>query len=324
MSKTTIEWTQESLNPTAGCSIVSPGCKNCYAMRIAHRIQHNPKLADGAYRGVTKKAKTGPVWTGRVNLSQGALMRPLRWRKPRLVFVNSMSDLFHESLTSAQIARVWAVMAIAKKHTFQVLTKRPQKMLDWLSDPATRLTVELAMRAIDPTVKLETWPLPNVWCGASVEDQRRAEERIPILLRLPAAVRFLSMEPLLGPVDLSIVIKKRDFKKLDWVIVGGESGPKSRPMHPEWARQIRDICIQHDVRFFFKQVGSWRWVATSEATGWLDRAGKMSDILVKGWQGIRYGPKKLAGRKLDGRYWEQMPPPKGSLPAAALQRRKAA
>src|SRR5262249_29594621 len=151
MTKTSIEWTQETWNPTAGCSIVSPGCTHCYAMRMAHRIQHNPRLPGSAYRGVTKKSKGGPVWTGRVNMSATALLKPLRWRKPRLVFVNSMSDLFHETLTSAQIARAWAIMAIAKQHTYQVLTKRPLKMLEWLSDPTTRFTVELAMRAIDPS-----------------------------------------------------------------------------------------------------------------------------------------------------------------------------
>ena len=165
-----IKWTQATWNPTAGCSIVSPGCTHCYAMRMAHRLQSNKRLRRNAYRGVTKKAKAGPVWTGRVNVAKSAEDKPIGWRKPRLIFVNSMSNVFHGSLTSAQIARIWAIMAIAKQHTYQVLTKRPERMLEWLLDPATRFTVELATRAIDADGKLEIWPLPNVWCGTSTED----------------------------------------------------------------------------------------------------------------------------------------------------------
>lgn len=324
MTKTSIEWTQETWNPTAGCSIVSPGCTHCYAMRMAHRIQHNPRLSGSAYRGVTKKSKAGPVWTGRVNMSATALMKPLRWRKPRLVFVNSMSDLFHETLTSAQIARAWAIMAIAKQHTYQVLTKRPQKMLEWLSDPATRFTVELAMRAIDPSAKIEAWPLPNVWCGTSTEDNRRAKERIPVLLQVPAAVRFVSAEPLLGQVDLRSILRKQDFKRLHWVIVGGESGPKSRPMHPTWARDVRDACLENGVKFFFKQVGSWSWVSDRNATHWMSSTGQTSDVPIKGWQGMRYGSKKRAGRKLDGRLYQQMPAVRFSEQIFSRERRKAA
>ena len=324
MAKTTIEWTESVWNPSQGCTIVSPGCKHCYAMRIAHRLQHNPKLPHTAYRGVTKKSKAGPVWTGRVNMSKTALLKPLGWRKPRLIFVNSMSDLFHESLTSGQIARAWAVMAIAKQHTYQVLTKRPQKMLEWLSDPATRFTVELAMRAIDPASKLQVWPLPHVWCGVSVEDARRAKERIPLLLQVPAAVRFLSMEPLLGPVDLPSIMSKQDFKRLGWIIVGGESGPKARAMHPTWARDIRDACLKNGVSLFFKQVGSWAWVSDSRATQWMSVSGEISKARIKGWQGIRYGSKKSAGRKLDGRLWQQMPAPRFEEAGVSRERRKAA
>jgi protein gp37 len=324
MAKTTIEWTEAVWNPTQGCTIVSPGCKHCYAMRMAHRLQHNPKIPRSGYRGVTKKSKAGPVWTGRVNMAKTALLKPLRWRKPRLIFVNSMSDVFHENLTSAQIARVWAVMAIAKQHTYQVLTKRPRKMLEWLSDPATRFTVELAMRAINPTSKLEAWPLPNVWCGASVEDGRRAKERIPVLLQVPAAVRFLSMEPLLGKVDLGAILKKQDFKKLDWVIVGGESGPKARPMHPTWARDIRDACLKSGVGLFFKQIGSWAWVSDRKATHWMSENGQMFDVPMNGCQGMRYGSKKSGGRKLDGQLWQQMPDPRSEGPMVSQVRRKAA
>ena len=307
MTKTGIEWTQVTWNPSAGCSIVSPGCTNCYAMRMANRIQHNPKLLKSAYRGVTKKSKGGPVWTGRVNIAQGAMRKPLAWRKPRFVFVNSMSDVFHETLTSVQIARIWAVMAVASQHTYQVLTKRPHLMLKWLSDPATPAAVELAMQEIKAGAQLTEWPLSNVWCGTSTEDHRRAQERIPTLLQVPAAVRFLSMEPLLGGIDLDAIMSDSDFGKLDWVIVGGESGPKSRPMYPTWAKQIRDACVQSGVRFFFKQVGSWAWVSDQQATHWLDIAGNLHDGHISGAQGIRFGSKKAGGRKLDGRLWEEMP-----------------
>jgi protein gp37 len=234
-----------------------------------------------------------------------------------------MSDVFHENLTSAQIARIWAVMAIAHQHTYQVLTKRPRKMLDWLSHPATRYSVELAMRAIDPSIKLAAWPLDNVWCGTSVEDQTRAEERVPLLLQVPAVVRFLSMEPLLGSVDLTSIINKRDFKRLHWVIVGGESGPKSRAMHPDWARGIRDACVDNKVSFFFKQVGSGAWVSKPNAKEWLSPSGKTSRTWVKDWQGIRFGSKKSGGRKLDRRLWEQMPAAGGSQ-ATPQPRKKAA
>jgi protein gp37 len=324
MAKTGIEWTETTWNPTSGCSIVSPGCSHCYAMSMAHRMQHNPKLSNSAYRGVTRKTKGGPVWTGRVNVSASALVKPLRWRKPRLVFVNSMSDVFHEELSTAQIARIWAVMAIAKQHTFQVLTKRPERMLAWLSDSATKLSVELAMRSIDRTAKLDSWPLRNVWCGTSVEDQRRADERIPIIAQVPAAVRFLSMEPLLSSVQLRKTLSARLLRRIDWVIVGGESGPKSRPMHPQWAQQIRDDCLSLDISFFFKQVGSWAWVRDKSAKKWLNPEGRMSATPIAGWQGLRFGSKKSGGRKLDGRMWEQLPSAKQAPLVSARQKQKAA
>lgn len=307
MSKSGIEWTQVTWNPTAGCSIVSPGCTNCYAMRMANRIQHNPRLPDSAYKGVTKPSKGGPVWTGVVNISEPATMKPLGWKKPKFIFVNSMSDVFHESLTAAQIARIWAVMAIASQHSYQVLTKRPQLMLQWLSDPSTPAAVELAMQPIKPGARLTEWPLSHVWSGTSTEDHTRAKERISTISQVPASIRFLSMEPLLGGIDLRAAVSEEDFRKLNWVIVGGESGPGSRPMHPQWAREIRDVCVKHGVKFFFKQVGSWAWVPDDQAKRWVDVSGRVSDQPINGWQGIRYGSKKSGGRELDGRLWEQMP-----------------
>jgi protein gp37 len=233
-----------------------------------------------------------------------------------------MSDVFHEEISSADIARIWAVMAIQKQHTFQVLTKRPERMLEWLSDKATRLSVELAMRSIDRTAKLDSWPLSNVWCGTSVEDQRRADERIPILAQVPAAVRFLSMEPLLGAVNLRRALSAGQLRRIDWVIVGGESGPKSRPMHPSWAREVRDDCLRLGIGLFFKQVGSWAWVRGRDAKKWMHPDGRISATDISGWQGLRFGSKKSGGRKLDGKLWEQMP--KSATKLQERERKKAA
>lgn len=307
---TSIEWTESTWNPTVGCSLMSPGCTNCYAMLMARRVQGSKKR-DKAYNGVTKKSKGGPVWTGVVNVSEKALLKPLSWRKPRLVFVNSMSDLFHESLTDWDIARVWAVMAIAHRHTYQVLTKRPERMADWLRDRNTPALVGNAMQTIRSGCSLPAWPLENVWCGTSVEDQKRADERIPALTTVPAAVRFLSLEPLLGAVSLVEAVQGdlAALRKIHWAIVGGESGPKARPMHPAWARALRDEAAALDIAFFFKQVGSWAWVPDAKAREWLSLDGKRVSEHPRGtgWQGILRGSKKAGGRKLDGRIHEAQP-----------------
>ena len=236
------------------------------------------------------------------------LLKPLGWRKPSLIFVNSMSDVFHSKLKTSEIAQIFAVMAISDQHIYQVLTKRPDIMHAFITDPATPASIELAMQAIRPGSRLPSWPLRNVWMGTSVEDQRRAGERIQALLQVPAPVRFLSMEPLIGEVRLEQEMTKKDWKKLHWIIVGGESGPKARPMHPEWARRIRDNCAKHGVRFFFKQVGSNAWVKDRKAEEFLTVAGRIvkqredpSD------QGIRRGSKKSGGRMLDDQMHEDMP-----------------
>ena len=222
---TSIEWTDESWNPVTGCSHVSEGCRNCYAERLALR-----KL---------QPYDTGLPWTKQnakvnVKLHPERLGRPLRWRKPRRVFVNSMSDLFHERVPVEFIDRVFASMALCPRHTFQILTKRPVRMLAYVH--LRQYWSEMA--------------LPNVHRGVSVENQETADERIPLLLKTPASVRFVSAEPLLGPIDLSPYIKAG----IDQVIVGGESGPGARPMHPEWARSIRDLCLDTDAAFFMKQM----------------------------------------------------------------------
>ncbi len=228
-----IEWTEATWNPVTGCTKISPGCKNCYAERMAKRLK---AMGQARYRNEFK-----------LTLQPDVVEVPLRWRKPRMIFVNSMSDLFHKDVPPEFIARCFAVMEEASRHTFQVLTKRPERAL------------ELA----------DTLPWPeNVWLGTSVESADYAH-RIRTLIKIPAAIRFLSLEPLLGPIP------RLSLTGIDWVIVGGESGPGARPIERAWVRQIRDRCLASGVPFFFKQ-----------------------------WGGVQ---KKRAGSILDGRTWNEMP-----------------
>lgn len=300
--KTKIEWTDATWNPVTGCTKVTAGCDNCYAESIAHRFAGTPAYPDGF----------------KVTLRRERLDQPLRWRRPRRVFVNSMSDLFHADVPTDFIADVFGVMAAnfehdQPTHTFQVLTKRYARMRSLLNDPGFRANVALSAAqytdeahadAVHDAVLYHRWPVPNVWVGVAVEDQKTADMRIPALLDTPAAVRFLSCEPLLGPVDLNPWLEgctcetrvvdysdpeRHHHENLDredtpgcpehdgigWVIVGGESGPRARPMRPEWARSLRDQCDDAGVPFHFKQ-----WGTHDE-------------------NGARVG-KKTAGRVLDG------------------------
>lgn len=272
MTRTSIQWTDEVWNPVRGCSRVSEGCRNCYAERQAIRQSR----AGGAYHGLVKSTKAGPQWTGVVRLIEEQLRKPLRWRKPRRVFVNSMSDLFHEKLADSTIARIWQVMRAATPHTFQVLTKRPERMRQFLAQCSdwqgwiTHSGAPPSSYGGDGIIvgDRDRWPLPNVWLGVSVEDQKTSDERVADLLQTPAAVRFLSCEPLLGPVDIleSIRVLHRrvgDFHPvfmqpggIDWVIVGGESGPRARPCNVQWIRSIVEQCREKDVPVFVKQLGS--------------------------------------------------------------------
>ena len=224
-----IEWTEATWNPLAGCAIVSPGCTNCYAMRMAARLQ---AMGMAKYAGTTRKSGKRHVWTGRVNVDKTALTAPLSWKKPQRIFVNSMSDLFQDKASEVFINRVWRVMKEAHWHSFQVLTKRPERMLELLS-------------------KSEFPMLPNVWLGTSVESQDHLD-RIDILRRVPARIRFVSFEPLLGPII------DPDLSGIHWAIVGGESGPRARPMQEWWVEQIHEACERHEVAFFFKQWGGKR------------------------------------------------------------------
>ncbi len=228
-----IEWTEATWNPVTGCTKVSAGCKNCYAERMAGRLQAMgvPQYANGF----------------KLTLQPAALDLPMRWKQPRKIFVNSMSDLFQKELPPAYIKQVFDVMNRCPQHSFQILTKRPEI--------AAYLAPELL------------WS-KNIWMGTSIENAL-VLHRVASLIQIPSQIRFLSIEPLLGPLP------KLPLKGVHWVIVGGESGPNARPMNPDWVRQIRDRCLAHGVPFFFKQ-----------------------------WGGVN---KKKTGRELDGRQWNEMP-----------------
>jgi protein gp37 len=246
MAETSIEWTDATWNPVAGCTVLTAGCTNCYAMRMAARLE---AMGTEKYRGLTRKSGKRAVWTGKITLDEKSLNVPYSWSKPRKVFVNSMSDLFHPDVPIEFIARVWQVMKETPRHTYQILTKRPERMASVLS------TAEFSI-------------LPNVWLGASVEDGR-VLDRLDAIRSVPAAVRFVSLEPLIGS------LAQGDLSDIDWAIVGGESGPCAREMKPEWVDEIQAMCERSGTMFFFKQ-----------------------------WGGKN---KKAAGRLLHGRTYDEMP-----------------
>lgn len=303
---TKIEWVKnpdgtpgETWNPVTGCTPISEGCANCYAKRMAHRL-----------RGRFGYAADEPF---KVTLHPERLEEPFRWRKPRRVFVCSMSDLFHPDVPYEFVLRVLAVMAEVRQHTFQILTKRPQRMQEVLTHPTVAADVWLqTTRGVDD--RTPEWPLPNVWLGVTAENQARADERIPILLKTPAAVHFISCEPLLGPLVLrpewiELELQAfgsngvKAFPRIDLVICGGETGPGARPMHPDWPRKLRDDCQAAGVPFLFKQWGEYspefdcktRYENVHSGAG-MDEPCPM----------YRVG-KKAAGRLLDGQVWDQMP-----------------
>lgn len=282
--KSRIEWTDATWNPVTGCAKVSAGCKNCYAERDWTRLAAKVE----AYRG--RKFTDVVVHPERLD-------QPIRWRRPRRIFVNSMSDLFHEDVPDEFIDKVFAVMALCPHHVFQVLTKRPERMARYMD-----LSTDNREHAIGEQMRLLSYgehpclfghsglfdlPLPNVWLGVSVENQEAADARIPFLLETPAAVRWLSCEPLIGPLSLMSwhyhIGDELEFKlPFDWVVVGGESGPKARPMDARWVRSLRDQCVAAGVPFSFKQWGEFNQ------------------------HGSHVGRRK-AGRVLDGKVWRQFP-----------------
>jgi len=293
---TNIEWTGKTWNPVVGCSKVSAGCNNCYAIPQSHRnaaiAQELPIDRRGRlkyYEGLTEKRGDRIEWTGVVNFVEEALEIPLKRKKSTVWFVNSMSDLFHESVTDEQLDRIFVIMALTPQHTYQILTKRPKRMLDYFLsnrwDDATFGGIPLsdvARLAADLPVPLGIplrchFPLANVHLGVTVENQKAADDRIPLLLQTPASVRFLSIEPLLERVDLTLIKQIDDFQQIhktlsghssidgqmqhltnsiNWVIVGGESGHGARLFDLAWARDLREQCEWSNVPFFFKQCGA--------------------------------------------------------------------
>jgi len=351
--KTGIEWTDATWNPLRGCTRVSEGCRNCYAETTAVRFSD----PGAPYHGLAERGRPGSKWTGKVDLIDAHLLDPLRWKRPRRIFVNSMSDLFHEKVPDEWIDRIFAVMALEILHTFQVLTKRAERMRDYLAAPDLRQRIGAAQRLIAARATCyecvdqdAMWPLPNVWLGVSTEHQAAADERIPLLLATPAAKRFISAEPLLGSVDLTRVCvaegetvaefaaesgirrlklnvnaltgaQSLAWPVIDWVIAGGESGANARPMHPDWARSLRDQCAAAGVPFFFKQWGEWSTVYDRDRDDpdWqrCPRTGEPGARYVNlagghGFHGDRVVfahrvGKKAAGRLLDGAEWSQFP-----------------
>jgi protein gp37 len=337
--KSAIEWTEATWNCLRGCTRVSEGCRFCYAMLIAARFSKPGQ----AYEGLAYFDNDGhPHWTGQVRLIEELLDQPLRWKRPRRIFVNSMSDLFHENVSDFDIQRIFDVMYNAPQHTFQILTKRPERMRDYFN-------AHRGWWGNYPQWK-------HVHLGVSVEDQKTADERIPLLLETPAAVRWISAEPLLGAIDLSkwlatpvvhgaeslspdtanalkqlaqAAARQQVWATLDWVVVGGESGSNARPMNPAWARSLRDQCRAAGVAFFFKQWGEWVPTAkysdfqgtvyyndkgvkpciykehlfTADWYAYGQDDGKMTVTTSKM---LRVG-KKEAGRLLEGRTWDEYP-----------------
>lgn len=355
--RTGIEWTDATWNPVRGCSRVSAGCQNCYAERVAARFCGPGQPYDLLIHPKTRG------WNGTVKLVPEALQIPWRWTRPRRIFVNSMSDLFHPEVPFEFIAAVFWVMSVTSRHTYQVLTKRPERALaffEWLLEQhdeamcwepgetalmyppgheergaRMRDGVEYAANKVPEVSALDWtpangrrggydncgpgWPYSNVWLGVSVEDQATADERIPLLLQCPAAVRWISAEPLLGPMDLKRHLfghcPEHDFpggfclqrhhagvQHLGWVVAGGESGPGARPMSPDWARSLRDQCAAAGVPFLFKQWGEWLpMLGQAEGVPARDKA-----ETPDGWVMGRVG-KKSAGRRLDGALHDAYP-----------------
>lgn len=338
--KSKIEWTDTTWNPIRGCSKVSSGCANCYAESMASRFSGPGQ----PYEGLIADGR----WNGVVRLVPERMDDPLRWKRPRRIFVNSMSDLFHESLDFETIAAIFGVMAASPQHTFQVLTKRASRMqafFQWVKakgdEPnsvdgtrtSERMIVLMAkFDRVNPQERFGPWPLPNVWIGVSVENQEAAILRGSILFQIPAAVRWFSCEPLLGPVDLSGKIladlcggsgpppvledlQARRLGWLDWVVVGGESGSKARPMHIEWVRDLRDQCFKAKVPFLFKQHGEWAPAMGGLYWHPLDggpqfpvwaSGGRNTHDFGDGYGALRLG-KARAGRLLDGRIHDDYP-----------------
>jgi protein gp37 len=327
------DWFDATWNPTAGCSLVSPGCDHCYAMRIAAQLARMGGKTGTRYAGLTTTERFGPLWTGEMRLAQELLAWPLLRRRPRRIAVSLMSDLFHENLPTGSVDLVHAVMRAAHWHQFLLLTKRTERMRAYYSDPQTPRRIAETSNLLTslilpnrrrpprraartrPLPAPDAWPLPNLWPGVSVEDQHRMS-RVCDLLQTPAAIRWVCLEPLLEQVrpdavhidggyfdalrgthytidggGHTISLEGPDWPPLDWVVAGGEIGAGARPMRAGWLRELRDHCVSARIPFFFRQWGEWAPAHGSSAEE-MTRVGK-----------------RLAGRMLDGRTWDQIPRP---------------
>lgn len=353
---TKIEWATKVWNPFRGCSKVSEGCRNCYAIKMANRFSGD----GGHYEGLVKKTNSMLNWTGIVQRAPQVLKDPLSWKKHQRIFMNSMSDLFHESIEDWMIDEVFGIVLAChvlenrQSHTFMSLTKRPERQREYFS-ASPRELIKRWTKAMDGVVIMDNpdmmfseyvasfsinqiFPLPNYWVGTSVENQEAADKRVPEILQVPAAIRFLSMEPLLGPVDLTKVNLPEQLQPdwsigndalkfnalsddedrlyqsenhISWVITGGESGPNARPSNSDWFRSIRDQCTAVGVAFHFKQYGEWIHNTHHNFKNYDGM--KVRDVMSKLPNGFTHVDcyrkigKKNAGRLLDGRTWDEFP-----------------
>lgn len=306
MATTGIEYGQTAWNPITGCSKISEACQNCWAERMSKRLA-------GRYGYPSDKPFS-------ITLHPDRLAEPLRWKKPRTVLVSFMGDLFHDDVPDSFLDQIFAVMAKAQQHTFLVLTKRPERANNYILRAMYDEDCCYGgwYEAIEKLGIPDATPLENIWVGVTIENQSRADERIPFLLQIPSKVRFVSIEPMLGPVD---IIKAMDFAMINgdvpvqgiaqwlhWVICGGESGPRSRPMHPDWARSIRDQCVNEKVPFWFKQWGEY--ISISQMPEETYRAWDVYHGTECRWDEddpIWKAGKKKNGNLLDGQVWEQRP-----------------
>lgn len=332
---TAIEWTHipgfkgVTWNPVAGCSKVSEGCRNCYAIRDAHRLggNPNPKISS-VYSDLTVVENGSPNWTGKVRVLDQRLEQPLHWKNPRAVFVNSMSDLFHEEIPNEFIAKVLMVASVCPEHIFMILTKRAKRMAEFFESPdpsAAEWIYDIAPERALAFANQPDEPPPNIWLGVSAEDQATANERIPFLLEAPASRRFVSLEPLLGEIDLTKIFPEdvggdlpinvltpfdphSGIGHLDWIIFGGESGDDARPLHPNYPRKLRDQGIAAGIPIFFKQWGEHlpSSCLPAERNAILALNENLTHLAAHGETFWKVG-KKAAGSLLDGKHWQEFP-----------------
>lgn len=329
-----IEWTNSTWSPVTGCTRVSSGCDHCYSSRMTFRLE---MMGQKKYTGLTVLNPKGDRhFNGVVKCHDDVLTVPMGWKKPRKIFVNSMSDSFHKEVPFEFIDKIHAIAALCPQHTMQILTKRPERMAEYYlqENKHLRHSVSMAMRCFNPDWDGEVagpdtgrhWPLSNVWNGTSAENQETFDERWPHLKKVPTAVRWLSLEPVLGPIILPPDALWANGG-VQFVVVGGESGPGARPINPKWVRDLRDQCVAAGIPFFFKQWGEWiggeydsrkgKFVSTAphDVIFWTNPGHPpMHQFEAKDefpwwfYAAARVG-KKSAGRLLDGRTWDQFPQP---------------